>query len=51
MTTVFWIVIGFVAWCVLAVLTGFVIGAMLERREAESPRPPAAEERPPKAPP
>jgi hypothetical protein len=41
-TVAFWIVIGFVAWSVLAVLTGFVIGGMLERRESESPRPPAA---------
>jgi hypothetical protein len=40
-TIALWIVIGVVAWCVLAVLTGLVVGRMLARRESECPTPPA----------
>jgi hypothetical protein len=39
MSTGFWIVIGFAAWCALAVLTGLVIGSMIRRRDSAGPAP------------
>jgi hypothetical protein len=44
-TVALWIAVGVVAWCALAVLAGLVIGAMLERMESQSPRPPVAARR------
>lgn len=39
MTTGFWIATGLAAWCLLAVLTGLLIGRMIKHRESASPVP------------
>lgn len=38
MTTALWIAAGLAAWCVLAVLTGLVVGPVLKRLESGNPR-------------
>ncbi len=37
MNTTLWILVGLAAWCVLAVLTGLVLGPVLKRPESAHP--------------